>query len=137
MDIGMPEVNGIECTRVLKQVNPGIRIVMVTGSHDSESVQKSLDVGADGYLTKPIVITQFLVTLGFAVGNRPDPHIVLTARENEIMRLLAEGLLYKEIAERLGVSFSSVHKHQHQIFMKLHTSNRTEAIEKWRKLGGR
>ena len=55
----------------------------------------------------------------------------LTVRENQFMGFLSEGLLYKEIAVALGVSYSAVHKHQHNIFEKLHLSNRSEAIRAW------
>ncbi len=52
-------------------------------------------------------------------------------RENQVMGFLSEGLLYKEIAVALGVSYSAVHKHQHNIFVKLHVGNRSEAIRAW------
>lgn len=55
----------------------------------------------------------------------------LTPRENEVMRCLARGRLYKEAADDLGISFSAVHKHQHNIFRKLHVGNRTKAAMKW------
>lgn len=136
MDIGMPDVNGIECTRLLKEINPELKIIMLSGRHNDESIHESLNAGADGYLTKPVVIKQFLATLSFAVGNRNEINSVLTVRENQIMQLFAQGLLYKEIADKLAISYSSVHKYQHNIFVKLHVSNRIEAIAKWRKLGG-
>ncbi len=55
----------------------------------------------------------------------------LTVREIEVIRYLSKGLLYKEIADRMGISFSIVHKLQHKIFVKLHVGNRTEAINRW------
>jgi DNA-binding NarL/FixJ family response regulator len=64
----------------------------------------------------------------------PKELSALTAREAEVMSGLAGGLLYKEIANKLGISFSAVHKRQHRIFRKLRVSNRTEAISKWREL---
>ena len=60
----------------------------------------------------------------------------LTPREQEVLALLAQGLLYKEIADRLNVSYATVHKLQHKIFIKLHVSNRTEAAIKWTMLSG-
>jgi len=56
----------------------------------------------------------------------------LTKRENEVMNGLAQGLLYKEIAANLHISYSAVNKHQHSIYQKLHAGNRTEAINNWR-----
>ena len=58
-------------------------------------------------------------------------HFGLTARESEVMEHLARGLLYKEIADCMNVSYAAVHKLQHKIFVKLHVSNRTEAVVKW------
>jgi Response regulator containing a CheY-like receiver domain and an HTH DNA-binding domain len=55
----------------------------------------------------------------------------LTQREIDVMGLLAHGLLYKEIADELGISYSAVHKHQHKIFKKLGLNNRSEATRKW------
>jgi|ERR1051326_5244773 DNA-binding NarL/FixJ family response regulator len=59
----------------------------------------------------------------------------LTLREHELLTHLGKGLLYKEIADRMGISFSKVHKLQHKIFLKLRVSNRTEAVNRW-KSGG-
>jgi len=56
----------------------------------------------------------------------------LTKRQNEVMRCFAKGLYYKEIASELGISYSAVHKHQHNIFVKFYVCNAREAISKWR-----
>ena len=63
-----------------------------------------------------------------AASDAPSP---LTVREIEVIRYLAKGFLYKEIADKMGISFPTVHKLQHKIFVKLHASNRTEAINNW------
>src|SRR5437762_11107430 len=62
----------------------------------------------------------------------PESTLALTLPENELMRHLGNGLLYKEIADRMGISFAKVHKLQHKIFMKLNVNNRTEAVNKWK-----
>ena len=59
-------------------------------------------------------------------------HPPLTLRENQVMGHLGKGLLYKEIADKMGISFTAVHKLQHKIFVKLHVGNRTEAVNKWK-----
>ena len=59
------------------------------------------------------------------------PLALLSAREEEVLGLLAQGKLYKEIADELRISFSAVHKHQHALFRKLRVQNRTEAVLKW------
>ena len=61
-----------------------------------------------------------------------ESHLPLTVRENQVMGHLGKGLLYKEIADKMGISFTAVHKLQHKIFVKLHVSNRTEAVNKWK-----
>lgn len=61
----------------------------------------------------------------------PSERLTLSPREDEVLRLLAKGRLNKEIADELEISFSAVHKHQHNIFRKLHVGNRTEAAMKW------
>ena len=61
----------------------------------------------------------------------------LTARENEVIRCFSYGLLYKETADRLKISYSAVHKHQHNAFRKLGATNRSEAIRKWWEMGCR
>jgi DNA-binding NarL/FixJ family response regulator len=80
---------------------------------------------AHARIGKTIMITNF----------SPCPSVILrqelTVRETEVMDRLAEGLLYKEIADRLGISYSAVHKHQQKIYEKLRVSNRTEAVIKW------
>ncbi len=63
--------------------------------------------------------------------NWADRHRRLTERESDVMACFARGLLYKEVANELGISYSAVHKHQHSIFVKLRAGNRTEAITKW------
>jgi len=62
----------------------------------------------------------------------PDIRPPLSVREIEVMRHLRKGLLYKEIADKMGISFTAVHKLQHKIFVKLRVGNRTEAVNKWK-----
>jgi DNA-binding NarL/FixJ family response regulator len=147
MDIQMPGLRGIECTKRLKQLAPHVEIVMVTGLHDENSIKKALSAGASAYLTKPFTAEQCIATLAWTVANGagnqskaselfsdklPESCALLTERENEIMRCMAAGLLYKEVADKLKISYSAVHKFQHRIFLKLKAGNRTEAISRWR-----
>ena len=150
MDIRMPGMNGIECARQLKRDMPRLKIVIITGTHNADAVSTSLQAGADAYLIKPIVVDQFLATLRFASaggkearqsaqpsGQNISPSapsgycLRLSPREKEVLENLADGLLYKEISAKLGISYSTVHKHQHKIFKKLQVSNRSEAIRLW------
>ena len=136
MDIRMPGGNGVECTERLKHAMPHLKIIMVTGVHDADSVAKSSKAGADGYLTKPVTADQYLAALRFVFKDQARDCLPLSGRDDEVMRCLVDGLLYKEIAGKLGISYSAVHKHQHRIFLKLRASNRAEAIRNWRDAGG-
>ncbi len=153
MDIRMPGMSGTGCARRLKGLLPGLVVIFVTGLLDTATMTEALQAGGDDYLLKPLVIAQCLATIRFAIARRrlngayaqtrlarPLPplngravgHSLLTARENEVMSLLNEGFLYKEIADRLGISFDTVHFHLRAIYCKFSAANRTEAINKWR-----
>ena len=153
MDVRMPGISGIECMRRLKGRLPGLIVVLVSELTDPETMSAALAAGGDGYLTKPFAVAQCLATVRFSVrpyrSAPPDRAEVnasstrggeeftrLTDRERQVMSCLAKGLLYKEIADELRLSFSTVHKLQHRIFLKLHASNRTEAVTKWRNGNG-
>ena len=125
---------------------PFLKVIMVTGIREENTIVRSLQAGAIGYLVKPVTPDQCRATLNYAmaasercasrpasVKNFPATYDspLLTHRETLVMRCLAEGLLYKEIADRLKISYSAVHKLQHKIFLKLKVANRSEAISKW------
>ena len=136
MDIQMPGLDGIECTRRLKQLRPDVKVIMVTGFRDESLVNESSQAGADAFLLKPATAEQCLATIGFILGKKGVAGRLLTAREHEVMQCLVQGLLYKEISDKLKLSYSAIHKHQHKIFLKLQATNRSEAIAKWHKLSG-
>ena len=130
-------IHGLDYLQRLKRKQPGLAIVLITTLADCRTAAQALSAGARGVLTRPFTVAQCLATLRFVVGRSGSEklslpkNIRLTARETEVMAGLAKGLLYKEIADELGISFSAVHKHQHKIFTKLGATNRTEAITKW------
>jgi len=149
MDVRMPGISGIECMRRLKARLQELIVVLVSELTDAETMSAALEAGGDGYLTKPFAVAQCLATVRFSLGrnhsassdrvddNGPstragDEFARLTNREQDVMSCLAKGLLYKEIADELRLSFSTVHKLQHRIFLKLQVNNRTEAVTKWR-----
>ena len=127
---------------------PGLIVVLVSELTDPETMSAALAAGGDGYLTKPFAASQCLATMKFSLRrcssvslekaevnsrwtNAADEYARFTDREHQVMSRLAKGLLYKEIADELRISYSTVHKHQQKIFVKLHVSNRTEAARKW------
>jgi DNA-binding NarL/FixJ family response regulator len=149
MDICMPDLNGIECTKRLKLLLPNLKIVMLTESVDADLVDECVRAGADAYLTKPVRADHLLATLKFVIGSTwrkqqprktggsscgatpSESSWALTSRENDVMIRLAKGRLYKEIADELNTSSAVVHKLVHKIFLKLRAANKTEAINQW------
>ena len=151
MDINLPGMNGIECIRQVKDKTPGTQFMMFTVYENDEKVFEALKAGASGYLLKNTGLVQLieslkelynggspmsaniarkLVTLFRSEQKETAKVEVLSSRENEILQLLAKGLLYKEIADQLSISVSTVRQHIHHIYEKLHVQNRTEAINK-------
>lgn len=150
MDINLPGMNGIECIKKVKVLCPKSQFIMFTIYEDDEKVFEALASGASGYLLKKTPfhkIAESLVEL-YAGGSPMSTQIArkvirrfqndeakeqietLSVRENEILQLLAKGLLYKEIAIKLSISTGTVRQHIHRIYEKLHVQNRTEAINK-------
>jgi DNA-binding NarL/FixJ family response regulator len=151
MDISLPGMNGIECIKQVKSKTPHTQFMMFTVYENDEKVFEALKAGASGYLLKntglvhmieslkelyeggsPMSsnIARKLVTVFRDQQKEATPVQALSNRENEILQLLAKGLLYKEIAETLTISTGTVRQHIHKIYEKLHVQNRTEAINK-------
>jgi DNA-binding NarL/FixJ family response regulator len=145
MDINMPEVDGIEGLKLIKKNFPHINVLMQTVFDDSDKVFECIRNGASGYILKkdsPQRILQAIqeVYEGGAVMN---PSIALkvldyfhpskmdnplSKRETEVLKLLADGLSYKMIADKLFLSFNTVNTHVKHIYEKLHVSSIGEAV---------
>ena len=154
MDINLPGMNGIECIRRIKDKCVGTQFMMFTVYENDEKVFEALKAGATGYLlkkTSPSAIVEALKDLhaggspmssniarklvaAYQEQESSSPLLVLSSRENEILALLAQGLLYKEIADKLNIVTGTVRQHIHKIYEKLHVQNRTEAINKVRRM---
>ena len=151
MDINLPGINGIECIRQVKKKVLRTQFMMFTVYENDEKVFEALKAGASGYLLKNTGLLQIteslkelykggspmssniarkLVTIFREQQPDTEPVEALSKRENEILQLLAKGLLYKEIADQLTISTGTVRQHIHKIYEKLHVQNRTEAINK-------
>lgn len=151
MDIHLPGMTGIECIRRLKQQQPRMQITMLTVFEDHDRIFQSLATGATGYLLKQTPPEKLLEAISelhrggspmsaqiarrvVETFQRPAPAAApeadLTPREQEVVRLLARGFLYKEIADQLGLSVETVRTHLHRIYDKLHVRSRTEAVMK-------
>lgn len=153
MDINLPGMNGSDCIRLLKKQNIRTQFMMFTVYENDEKVFEALKAGASGYLLKNTGLIHIIESLkelyegGSPMSaniarklvmnfqetskNEVPAHLtLLSIRENEVLEWLAQGLLYKEIADKLNISTSTVRQHIHRIYEKLHVQNRTEAINK-------
>lgn len=151
MDINLPGMNGVECVRKLKHVLPETQVVMLTAYEDTENIFGSLEAGAAGYLLKRSKSAEILDAIKEVIGGgspmtahiarkvvhsfqargaSPDPTANLAEREREVLDLLAQGLMYKEIADKLGIGFETVRTYVRRIYEKLQVRSRTEAVAK-------
>ena len=152
MDINLPGMNGVECVRRLKQVAPGIQVMMLTVYEDTENIFNALAAGATGYLLKRTSRAELLdairdvkqggspmtthiarkVVQSFQqTGPSSQPTENLSPREQEVLNCLSQGFLYKEIADQLGISYETVHTYIRRIYEKLQVRTRTEAVAKY------
>lgn len=151
MDIHLPDESGIACTARLTEKMPDLQVIMVTVYADTDLIFQALKAGACGYILKrfrPEEIIQAIAEVR-AGGAPMTPEIArmvvrsfrapsaapnadgLTAREAEILALLAKGLSNKEIAQKLYIAAGTVRNHLFNIFKKLHVRCRTEAAAKY------
>ena len=145
MDINMPEVDGLEGLRIIKKTYPEVKVLMQTAFDDSDKIFTAIKNGANGYILKndkPLRILQAIqeVYEGGAVMNPGIAQKVLeyfhpietksplSAKENEVLALLSEGLSYKMVADKLGISYTTVNTHCKRIYEKLHISSLGQAI---------
>ena len=152
MDINLPGMNGVECVRRLKEVLPETQVVMLTVYEDTENIFNALAAGAAGYLLKRTKSAELLEALrdvnkggspmtthiarkvvqSFqSAGASPQSTENLSQREQEVLDCLSQGFLYKEIAEKLGISYETVHTYIRRIYEKLQVWIRTEAVAKF------
>jgi DNA-binding NarL/FixJ family response regulator len=149
MDIQMPNVDGIAGVKVIKTFRPEINIIMQTIFEDDDNVFESIKAGASGYILKKASPEKIAEAIrDAAVGGSPmTPSIAnkilryiqqnkvsndydLTTREREMLGHLVEGLSYKMIADKCGISFHTVNSHLRKIYEKLHVHSLGEAVSK-------
>ena len=153
MDVNMPQMTGLEATRIVKTERPETKIVILTVSDDDENLFEAIKSGAQGYLLKSLQSQAFFDLLnGVAQGEAPISrglatkilgefarHLQqdeaqaankedLTDREKEVLRLVAEGATNRDIAGRLNVTENTVKYHLKNILEKLHLRNRAQAV---------
>jgi DNA-binding NarL/FixJ family response regulator len=152
VDINLPGMSGIECIARLRELRPEMLCIVLTTFEEDALIFEALKAGACGYLLKRSSPDELTEAIKQAVsGGAPmSPQIArqvvsffhtrptrqdettLSPREREIIDLLASGLLYKEIAEKLDLKFETVRSYVKKIYEKLHAHSRTEAVSKWK-----
>ena len=153
MDIKLPGMSGIQCVAEIKKVVPDMQIIMVTVYEDSERIFRALKAGANGYLVKSSPPEQLLEAIrDVHKGGAPmsshiarkvvkhfhlmGPHVDkaenTSPREREVLDLLSQGFIYKEIADQLNIGAETVRTHVKNICQKMHVRSRLEAVARHR-----
>lgn len=158
MDINLPGIDGVQCVARLTQELPEVQVIMLTVYDDTEAIFNSLAAGAGGYLLKPVRSAQLMDAIKeIAAGGAPmssniarrvvqafkkpaatiDDMNRLAPREREVLDLLAQGLMQKEIAEKIGVGYWTVQTYIARIYQKLHVHSRAQAVARYHGREGR
>jgi len=149
MDLIMPEMDGVEATRHVKNISPRTQIVVLTSYHEDENIFPALEAGAISYILKdvdlddlaeailraargevtlhPQIAARIIQELHSARSGDINPFTELTNREMEVLKLIANGLSNSQIAEDLVISEHTVRGHVSNILSKLHLADRTQA----------
>jgi two-component system, NarL family, response regulator LiaR len=147
MDLMMPGMDGATATKLIREKHPEIQVIALTSFKERDLVEKALQAGAIGYLLKDVSADELAKAIRSAAAGKPTlapeaaqvliqstrapvpkPGIDLTEREREVLAHMIDGLNNNQIAERLGVSVSTVKFHVSSILSKLNASTRTEAV---------
>ncbi|ADW22003.1 response regulator transcription factor [Thermus sp.] len=139
LDLRMPVLDGLECTRMLRKKGYSGLVALLTTYQEPALVREAFLAGADAYFSKELSAPELKRRLlRVAQGEeklKPPDLPSLTSREEEVLRLLAQGLSVKEMAKALGLSPDTVKDHLESLYGKLLARNRVEALEKARSLG--
>ncbi|MGN7810359.1 response regulator transcription factor [Flavobacterium sp. 22076] len=152
MDIQLQDASGIDIVSKLTEAMPGTSFIMCTSFENDEKIFSALRAGASGYLVKGDPLDKIIQSIleahkggapmSFTIAKRVLQHFqeskvqvqslaLLTVTEKEVLELLAQGLLYKEIADKKNVTIDTIKKHIGNIYRKLQVSNKIEAINKF------
>jgi DNA-binding NarL/FixJ family response regulator len=153
VDIGLPDISGIEVIRKLKAVCPDCSVLVITTFGDEKTITAALEAGADGYLLKgtpleelkrdiaalrdggsplsPMIARKLLNRLqATAADEKPDAgaDTALTRREHEVLEMIAKGFSYAETSKICGIAAATVHSHLKSVYRKLEVHSKTEAV---------
>lgn len=161
VDISMPGKSGIQFIREFREVMPSVRFIVVSMHANADYIVEAFQAGAAGYMVKDSasdgllrglrtvaagevfldsalsgeVVEKLLKVRSSEDGSVPDPYQSLTSREQEVMRLLAEGLMTREVADRLYISPKTVENHRANLMKKLSLSTTIELVRYAARLG--
>ena len=151
MDVSMPEMDGVEATRIIKATDTPTRVIMLTMHADKEVLAEAIRAGASGYLVKDCSTDEVAEAVRMAahghtalsqqlaatmldevrrleVPNPAEEDRVITKREEEVLQLIADGCSTPEVAEQLYISQKTVKNHLASIYQKLDARDRTQAV---------
>jgi len=153
VDLRLPGMSGVELIARLKQTYPNLHMLVLTMYEESDLIFNALRAGASGYLLKrsgadeicdavrqvrgggapmsPSIALKVVESFRAPRNSPSNQEAKLSPREEEILSLLAEGALYKEISSALGISMDTVRTHLRRIYDKLHVHSRTQAVMKF------
>ena len=155
MDIGLPGMDGIEGMKRVKILAPSVQVIILTVFDDYEKIFRAICAGASGYLLKSASAEKIIESLEeileggapmsaqiarkvltmFPQGREPQSNYALTPREREILKLVVDGFIKKEMASQTGLSYHTIDKHVRNIYEKLNVHTRTGAVSKALKEG--
>ena len=153
MDINLPGISGVDCIPELKRLLPQVEIVMLTAYEEEDNIFRALKAGASGYLIKSSTPAEIYDAIrDVQTGGAPfsshiarkvvqyfrtekkaeDENAKLSAREREVLELLASGYIYKEVADKMDVTVETVRTYVKRVCVKLQVRSKVEAILKYR-----
>jgi DNA-binding NarL/FixJ family response regulator len=154
-DISLPGMRGTELIMSIKDKMQQTQFMVCSIHDDNDTIFEALKCGASGYILKdPVTAAEIVkairdlynggspmspyiarkVISSFQISTTHNEQALLSIREKEVLELLSKGLLYKEIADKLGITHETVKKHLKNIYQKLHVQNKIEALNKFRQL---
>jgi DNA-binding NarL/FixJ family response regulator len=141
MDLRMPEMDGTEASKIIRNENPDARIIALTSYDGDQDIYRALEAGVRGYILKEMVHTEVVKAIRTVQSGKrlmpPEvaerlseyfPQVALTPREVEVLSFVARGLANKEIAHKLGTANGTIKMHVQNILEKLGAADRTHAV---------
>ena len=156
LDLRLPGMNGLDALTRCREIAPNTKVIILTQSDQERDVLRAIALGASGYLLKSATLNEITEGIETVMGGgapldkgvakfileslktrlpKAEEQPLLTERELEIIQLLAEGLVKKEIASHLGIGYCTVDTHVAHIYEKLNVSNAPSAVNRAHRLG--